>query len=86
MTGFVAYLCAGMAEAFAAVRAQAVQAAKRGRRTTARCFGSLILGSGACWTCSGGRERRLVARSPRLRASARAQWLHYALTGLLAGF
>ena len=29
-TGFVAYFCAGMAEAFAAVRTQAVQAARRG--------------------------------------------------------
>ncbi len=30
VTGFVAYFCMGMAKAFAAVRAQAVQAAKRG--------------------------------------------------------
>lgn len=30
ITGFVAYFCVGMAQAFAAVRAQAIQAAKRG--------------------------------------------------------
>jgi hypothetical protein len=60
MAGFVAYFCVGIAEAFAAVRVQAakcgVQAAKR--RTTAPCFGSLIPGSGVCWTCSGVSGRR----------------------------
>lgn len=32
VTGFIGYFCLGMAEAFAAVRAQAVQAARRGAR------------------------------------------------------
>ncbi|MGN6369860.1 MAG: Fic family protein [Phycisphaerae bacterium] len=56
VTGFVGYFCQGMAEAFGAVRRQAMRAAERGGRDRAREMGELDL-----------RERRLLTLFKRKR-------------------
>ena len=42
VTGFVAYFCLGMSGAFAAVRAQAIQAARRGAEDHSPCTTAVL--------------------------------------------
>ena len=73
VTEFVTYFCRGMADAFAAVRAQATEAAQRGANDQSLLLRQIDPRQGDSWRCSAPRERRPLRRSPRISASVPAR-------------